>query len=72
LIIVGPSTGELEERKAIMGDSAPGQQPLDAQETAEDEANGEPEPEPDPQAAPASPPPADPANEMAPRSKFHG
>jgi hypothetical protein len=70
LIIVGPSTGELEERKAIMGDSAPGQQPLDAQETGEDEANGEPEP--DPQAEPASPPPAYPANEKAPQSKFHG
>jgi len=70
LIVVGSSIGELEERKAIMGDSAPGQQPLDGQETAEDDANAELEPEP--QAKPAPPPSGDPPEEMRPESKFHG
>jgi hypothetical protein len=70
LTIAGPSTGELKERKAIMGDSTPGQQPLDAQETAEDEANAEPAPEP--QAKPAPPAPGDLAKEKVPESKFHG
>jgi hypothetical protein len=70
LIVAGSSIEELEERKAIMGDSAPGQQPLDGQETAEDEANAEPEPEP--QAKPAPPPWGDPAEEITPESKFHG
>jgi hypothetical protein len=70
LIIVGASTGELEERKAMMEDSTPGQQPLDAQETAEDEANAELEPEP--QTKPAPPPPGDRAKEKVPESKFHG
>jgi len=58
---------ELEERKAIMGDSAPGQQPLDAQETAEAEAGAEPEPEPQP-----APPPSDDLGEETPERKFHG
>ena len=53
-----------------MGDSAPGQQPLDGQETAEDDANAELEPEP--QAKPAPPPSGDPAEEETPDSKFHG
>jgi hypothetical protein len=66
------STGELEERKAIMGDSAPGQQPLDAQETAEDEAGADAGPEPEPQAKPAPPPSGGLAKEPAPESKFHG
>ena len=52
-----------------MGDSAPGQQPPDAQETAEDTVSVELEPEP--QAKPAPPPPGDPAKEK-PGSKFHG
>jgi hypothetical protein len=50
-----------------MGDSAPGQQPLDAQETAEAEAGAEPEPEPQP-----APPPSDDLGEETPESKFHG
>jgi hypothetical protein len=70
LIIVGSSTGELEERKAIMGDSAPGQQPPDAQETTEDKANAELQPEP--QAKPAPPPSGSLAQDKAPESKFHG
>jgi len=53
-----------------MGDSALGQQPLDAQETAEDEANAGPEPEPQPK--PAPPPSGEPPEEMTPESKFHG
>jgi hypothetical protein len=53
-----------------MADSAPGQQPLDAQETAEAEASAEPEPEP--QAEPAPPPSGDLPAEDAPESKFHG
>jgi|HubBroStandDraft_4_1064222.scaffolds.fasta_scaffold717035_2 hypothetical protein len=53
-----------------MGDSAPGQEPLDAQETAEDEANAEPEPEP--QTKPAPSPSGDLAGEEGPESKFHG
>jgi hypothetical protein len=52
-----------------MGDFAPGQQPPDAQETAEDQASAELAPEP--QAKPAPPPPGDPAKEK-PGSKFHG
>ena len=50
-----------------MGDSAPGQQPLDAQETAVAEAGAEPEPEPQP-----APPPSDDLGEETPESKFHG
>jgi hypothetical protein len=50
-----------------MGDSAPGQQPLDAQEPAEAEAGAEPEPEPQP-----APPPSDDLGEETPESKFHG
>ena len=51
-----------------MGDSAPDQQPLDAQETTG--ADAKPEPEPQPEPAPA--PPGDPAEEETPDSKFHG
>ena len=51
-----------------MGDSAPGQQPPDAQETAEDITSAELAPES--QAKPAPPPPGDPAEK--PGSKFHG
>jgi len=53
-----------------MGDSAPGQQPPDAQETTEDTASAELEPEP--QAAPAPSPSSDLAKEKLPESKFHG
>ena len=69
-MIVGSSTGELEERNAIMGDSAPGQQPPDAHDITEDKADAEPQPEP--QAKPAPPPSGDLAQEKAPESKFHG
>ena len=54
----------------MMGDSAPGQQPPDAQETAEDTASAELEPEP--QATPAPSPSGDLAKEKLPESKFHG
>ena len=53
-----------------MGDSAPGQQLPDAQETAEDTASAELEPEP--QAKPAPPPSGDLGKEKLPESKFHG
>jgi hypothetical protein len=52
-----------------MGDSAPGPQPPDAQETAEDKASAELAP--DPQAKPAPPPSGDLPTEK-PGSKFHG
>ena len=54
----------------MMGDSAPGQQPPDAQETAEDQASAELAPEP--QVNPAPPPPGDPATDNPTESKFHG
>jgi hypothetical protein len=53
-----------------MGDPAPGEKTLGAQETAKEEPNGEPEPEP--QATLAPPAPGDLAKENAPESKFHG
>jgi hypothetical protein len=53
-----------------MGDSAPGQQPPDAQETTEDKAGAELQPEP--QTKPAPPSSGDLAQEKAPESKFHG
>jgi hypothetical protein len=64
---------ELEEREAVMENSAPGQQPLAAQENTEEpeeEANAEPtlEPETDP----APPPAGTPSGGSDPDSKFHG
>jgi hypothetical protein len=53
-----------------MADSAPDQQPLDAQETAEAETSAEPEP--GPPAQPAPPPSDDLPAEVVPESKFHG
>lgn len=51
-----------------MGDSIPGQQPLDGQETVGADA----EPEPEPQAEPTPPPWSDPTEEETPDSQFHG
>ena len=64
---------ELEEREAVMENSAPGQQPLAAQENTEEpeeEANAEPtlEPETDP----APPRAGTPSGGSDPDSKFHG